>query len=204
VTLKQLADIAAQGGDLQARSDAYLRRRMLEFVTDYRRRGNAAMLVYDDAGGVRVSGAFAALLAQSPYLYAYVPSFRNYLAAYPMGELPGARERLFWAATSVSGLRPTLTVNHMIWYSPPELSATTLIAVKQIYASHYAEAAFSLTAAVDRSPADSYLVVLQRLRFDRLPDGPMRDRVIGKLRDAFRDQLLNQKRLAEQAKSTLE
>ena len=49
------ARAAATGSSADARERvaAYARQRMIEYVTDYRARGNAAMIVYDDLGSVR-------------------------------------------------------------------------------------------------------------------------------------------------------
>src|SRR2546426_1963886 len=86
--------------DLQAQLSAYARRRLVEYVTDYRRRGDSAMALYDERGNlnVRSSEAFAAQLAESPYVYETVPSLQNYLATYQRGSLPAeAAEILFWS-----------------------------------------------------------------------------------------------------------
>jgi len=173
--------------DLQAQLSAYARRRLVEYVTDYRRRGDSAMAIYDDRGNlnVRSSEAFAAQLAESPYVYETVPSLQNYLATYPSGSLPaGAAEILFWSEDVLPRLRPILSVTHLIVYTPPELPTVTLAAAKQIYADHYFETAVELTCIVDRNPG-IYLLVLRRYRFDNLPGGILniRGRAIGALRD---------------------
>ncbi len=54
--------------DLQARITAIARRRLVQYVEDYRENGNASMPTYDDRAPVRASDAFAAVLAQSTYL----------------------------------------------------------------------------------------------------------------------------------------
>jgi len=173
--------------DLQAQLSAYARRRLVEYVTDYRRRGDSAMAIYDGRGNVnvRLSQAFAAQLAESPYVYETVPSLQNYLATYPRGSLPaGAAEILFWSEDVLPRLRPILSVTHLIVYTPPELPNVTLAAAKQIYADHYFETAVELTCIVDRNPG-IYLLVLRRYRFDNLPGGILniRGRAIGALRD---------------------
>lgn len=200
------AQIDWSAADPQVQADTYLRQRLVQYVTDYRARGDSAMVVYDDTGRVRASDAFAALLAQSPYVYEYVPSLQQYLASYPHGKLDGAREVLFWAEDSLPGLKPILSVTHTLVYAPPESPRVTLMAAKQIYADHYFEAAFDLTAIVDDArPAGwpgTYLVVLRRSRFDDLPSGPVvsiRSKVVGKLRDQMRVDLEREKRLSEQA-----
>jgi len=182
--------------DVQAQLSAYARRRLVEYVTDYRRRGDSAMAIYDDSGNlsVRSSEAFGAQLAESPYVYQTVPSLQRYLADYPRGSLPaGAAEIVFWAEDVMPHLRPILSVTHLVVYTPPELPGMTLAAAKQIYADHYFEAAVDLTAVVDRNPG-VYLVVLRRYRFDNLPGGILniRGRAIGALRDQLTTDLRRQ------------
>jgi hypothetical protein len=178
----------------------------VEYVTDYRKRGDSALVVYDDVGGVHASDAFAALLAQSPYVYQDFPSLRQYLTAYPHAELDGAHEALFWADDSPSGLQPILSVTHQVVFAPSELPGVTLMASKQIYANHYFEAVFDLTGIVDRTRQGGkpgiYLVALRRFRFDDLPSGGIfniRGKVVGKLRDQLRADLEHQKAASEKA-----
>ena len=178
---------SASPTDLQTQLNAYARRRLVEYVTDYRQHGDSAMAIYDDRGNMNMhaSEAFAAQFAESPYIYQTVPSLRSYFTSYPHGSLPaGAAEVQFWSEDVMPRLRPILSVTHLVVYTPPELPGMTLAASKQIYANHYFEAAVDLTAVVDRNPG-SYLVVLRRYRFDNLPGGILniRGRAIGALRD---------------------
>ena len=188
---------SAPAAELQAQMNAYARRRLVEYVTDYRARGDAALAIYDDrrTAHVRASQAFAELLADSPFLYQRVPSMQRYFAAYPNATLPpDAAEVLFWAEEVLPRLRPILSVTHQIVYTPPELPEVTIVAAKQIYANHYFEAAIDLTCAVDR-PGGIYLLVLRRYRFDNLPSGGLiniRGRAIGALRDQLRADLRRQ------------
>ena len=187
---------SASPADLQAQLNAYARRRLVEYVTDYRRRGDSAMAIYDDRGNMNMhaSEAFAAQFAESPYIYQTVPSLHAYFTNYPHGTLPAAAaEVLFWSEDVMPRLRPILSVTHLVVYTPPELPGMTLAASKQIYANHYFEAAVDLTAVVDRNPG-SYLVVLRRYRFDNLPGGILniRGRAIGALRDQLAADLRRQ------------
>jgi hypothetical protein len=197
-------EIDWSAADPQMQVNAYARQRLLEYVTDYRTRGDTAMVVYDNRGNVRASSAFAALLGESPYVYEYVPSFHNYLTTYPRSKLDGLSEVLFWSEDRLPRLRPILSVTHLAVYAPPELPGVTLVAGKQIYANHYFEAGFDLTTVVDREPAAAqpgiYLVLLRRSRFDDLPTGlfNIRGKVIGKLRDQMRADLDREKATAEQ------
>jgi hypothetical protein len=196
--------IAHANGDRETQVAAYARQRLLDYAADYRTRGDAAMVVYDDRGNVRASDAFADLLAQSPYVYQYAPSLVRYLSEYPRGKLDGVSDVLYWSETAAPRMRRTLTVTHLAVYSPPELPGTTLAAAKQIYANHYFEAAFDLTTIVDRPRADAssgmYLIVLRRFRFDNLPSGGLlniRGKVVGSLRDQILADLAREKTAAE-------
>ncbi len=200
-------EIDWSAADPHAQVNAYARQRLLEYVTDYRARGDTAMVVYDNRGNVRASGAFAALLGESPYVYEYVPSFHEYLATYPRSKLDGLSEVLFWSEDRLPRLKPILSVTHLVVYAPPELPGVTLVAGKQIYADHYFEAGLDLTTIVDRVTATArpgiYLILLRRSRFDDLPTGlfNIRGKVIGKLRDQMRADLDREKVAAEQARS---
>ena len=191
--------------DAAARTNAYARRRLVEYVADYRQRGDAAMVVYDDRGNTRASEAFADLLAQSPYVYQFVPSLHQYLANYPRERLDGVSDVIYWSVDAMPSLRPILNVNHLSIYSPPELPGTTLLAAKQIFANHYFEALFDLTTVIDRpaanGPGGIYLVSIRRFRFDRMPSIGMislKGKVAGKMKDQVGADLANEKRVSEQ------
>jgi len=196
-------EIDWSAADPQAQVNAFARQRLVEYVTDYRTRGDTAMVVYDNRGNVRASSAFAALLGESPYVFEYVPSFHGYLATYPRTKLDGASEVLFWSEDRLPRLKPILSVTHLVVYAPPELPGVTLVAGKQIYADHYFEAGFDLTTVIDRvtgaTQSGIYLMLLRRSRFDDLPTGlfNIRGKVIGKLRDQMRADLDREKATAE-------
>lgn len=194
---------SGSSAELQAQLSSYARRRLVEYVTDYRTRGDSAMAIYDDRGNlnVRAREAFAAQLAESPYVYDNVPSLRQYLTSYPHGSLPGAAEIIFWSEDVLPRLRPILSVTHLVVYSPPELPHATVIAAKQIYANHYFEAAVDLTCVVDR-PSGIYVLVLRRFRFDNLPGGILniRGKAIGALRDQLTVDLRRQQTSAAPAR----
>ena len=181
--------------------NAYVRRRLVEYVNAYRAHGDSALVTYDDVNGTRASDAFDSLLSQSPYLYQEIPSLQRYLAAYPHAQLDGVVEAVFWSDDRAPRLRPTLSVNHVVTYTPPERAQLTLVATKQIYANHYTEAALGVTAALDRAgdPPGIYLLVLRRFRLDVAPDATVRRAMRGQFRDQVRDDLQRQKTTAEQA-----
>ena len=173
--------------DAKAQADAKLQAGMLRLIGGYRSRGNAAMMTYDDNGGVRASDSFSALLAQSTELYDYAPPLQQYLTSYPSNRPAGTRDILYWSNDHPPRLRPTLNLNHVVVYRSP--SGNTLIARKQIYASHYFDGAFELLAVASAGPdaavAPIYLVTVRRFRFDNLPGGVMNVR--GRVRDGLVD-----------------
>jgi hypothetical protein len=174
--------------DAKVQVEARVRSALLQLIAAYRARGDGAMVTYDDVGGVHSSDVFASLLAQSPELYDYAPELHHHLTAYPSNGAPHARDVLYWSEDRMEHLRPTLTLNHLVAYTPT--SGATIIARKQIYASHYLEGAFELLAVVDAPASDNgagvYLLTVRRYRFDNLPGGLLNVR--GRVRDAFLNQ----------------
>jgi len=190
---------AAVAGNRTNEATAYMRRRMLEYVTAYRQRGNAAMLVYDDLGSVQASDAFEAMLRDSSDIFTAAPSLGHFLLAYPRDSLHGAKNAVYWSVDAMPRVRPTLRIMHEVVYTPLDVAGTTVIAAKQLYANHYFEAGLEVTVAVDDSIADlggsrrgTVVMALRRYRFDQLRSGgpiDIRGRVAGGLRDALANDL---------------
>ena len=159
--------------DARRQVDSVMRIAMLDMVTSYRSRGNAAMPRYDDTHGVQAGDAFSALLAQSGFLGSYAPAFYNYLVNYPAGQLPGALDVVYWSVEKIPHLRPTLMLSQLVEYTPA--SGTPLLVRKQIYANHYFEASFEVMAVFDAPDlaggSGIYVVAVRRYRFDSLPGG---------------------------------
>ena len=200
----------ASGADAKSRVKGYAAARMVEYVNDYRARGNAAMLVFDDRGGVRSSDALIGLMRDSSYVFSAVPSLGQHLVDYPRSSLPGATDVIFWSRDEMPHLRPVLRITHQTIYAPPDRSDLTVIASKQIYANHYFEAGLEALAAVDRGPSVNNgngitVVAIRRYRFDHLPSGGLlnsRGRVISGLRDNVAADLRRLKRDAESSWSS--
>ena len=194
--------------DLPAQVTAYTRQRLVDYVTGYRAQGDSAMVEYDGPPVVRASDAFAALLQQSPYVLELAPSLQEYLVTYPRTKLDGGIELTYWSEDAAPHLRRTLSLTHLVLYSPPELPGTSVIAAKQIYADHYFEAAFDVTTIVDRPDSSgaaaggSYVLVVRRYRFDNLPSGGLlniRKRAVNALRDQLAADLGRTRESAERA-----
>lgn len=179
-----------KGPAAHAQVDSIVHDYMRRFVTAYRARGNAALVRFDDRGGVEASDAFKALLAQSPVLSDYAPALHAYLLAYPENRPAGATDAIYWSDDRMPHLRPTFSISHVVIYKPAV--GLPVIARKQIYASHYFEGAFELTSALDAPGGRSvYLVSVRRYRFDNLPGGILniRGRVSEALTNALKADL---------------
>ena len=192
--------------DAKARAATYARQRMVEYVNDYRARGNSAMLVYDDRGSVRSSDAFAAMLQDSSYVFSLVLSLGDHLLKYPGHTLPSATEVVFWSRDEMPNLRPVTRITHHIIYSPEDLPDATLVASKQIYSNHYFEAGLEVVGAADRTGASSTpgitVVAVRRYRFDHLPSGGVvniKSRATNGLRDNVSADLKRLKQNSEAA-----
>jgi hypothetical protein len=190
--------------DAKAQADARLRDGLLALVRDYSARGNAAMLTYDDVRGVRAGDVFTALLEQGADLYEYAPGLQRYLTDYPVALPDGARDFLYWSEDRIPRLRPTLTVNHVVGYEPPDRPGRVVfVARKQMYASHYFEGAFELLAIVNAGEQPggpgAYILSVRRFRFDNLPGG------LFNVRGRVRKQMVDQTRVdLERQRTSLE
>lgn len=166
---------------------------LLDYVRGYVLRGNAALVVYADRETpLALHTGFHALLQESPYLFAYVPAFHHYLNEFPARALPGAEDALYWSTEDV-GLRPITAVTHATVYRPdPAAGVAALIALKQIYASHYFHATLTLISVIDdptpQGPG-AYVVYLERLLFDKKLGGFVRRKAEGRLRNDLKTRL---------------
>ncbi len=169
-------DVDWSAPDHDERVTEMIRNILIGYISAYQVGGSAAMGQYDDQKyPLRLEDEFHELLQESDYLYEYVPEFYKYLEDYPQSELPGVEDFIYWSEKKYDKLRPIVSINHVTIFRRPEGRAHVLIASKQIYANHYFEASFELTALVEaQSDADSsgfYVLYFNRSRFDTLRKG---------------------------------
>jgi hypothetical protein len=182
--------------DAKAQVDGILRDALVRLAVDYLSRGSPATLPYDDVRGVRSGDVFAEIAGPSTDLYAYPVDLERYLTMYPAVRPIGMHDYLYWAEDRFSGLRPTITLNHLVIHAPPgDTAGAVFIASKQLYSNHYFDGGFELITVVDASEAATqpavYLLTVRRLRFDHLPRGLLnvRGRVRSRMVDATRRDL---------------
>ena len=139
---------------------------LLEYVRDYRARGEAALIEYNDKRDeVSLADEQRALNASSSYI--------NDLINAAKSDLQLAEDSIVWSKIKF-GLKPVFAINHVkIYRRNSEAGPQVLIASNQIYANHYFDASLALTAFVNIPGVNqgAYLVYENRSRADGL-DGP--------------------------------
>jgi hypothetical protein len=115
---------------------------------------------------VSIEQHFADLLKAPSISVNFLPEFQRHLFGYPQATLTGAESMFYWERVSF-GLKPTLRINHSVRYeSRAPGSDVAVIAVKQLWASHYLQSAIDLSVCVrdQRLPPDQpgcYLMSLK-------------------------------------------
>jgi len=138
----------------------------LEALLRYQRGGNAALGTYrDKQHPTAVSEAFQSLLNRSRALPLYLPELDRYLLDYPNSHSGNIQSKFYWEKVNF-GLKPTLRiVQAIVFYGANSADPAYAVAIKQIYASHYFEAALDLTICVaDRTKPEHpgfYLITLK-------------------------------------------
>jgi hypothetical protein len=153
------------------RVNEFARKAALSYVGGYQARGDAALITYDDrAQPVNLRDEWQALLANSAHFHEYAPELKAYLAQYPRGSLPGARDVFYWVKENY-GLKPVITIVHGVIYQPPSRSDRAFLVQKQIYASHYYDGSLAVATALSAPDDTTYLVYANRSRGDMLRGG---------------------------------
>src|SRR5688572_1256172 len=136
---------------------------LLEYVRDYRARGEAALIEYNDKrDGIRLATEQRALSSASSYI--------NDVLADRQSDLRLVEDALVWSKIKF-GLKPVIAINHVTIYKRDGgVGPQVLVASKQIYANHYFNAFLALTAFVNVPDASegAYLVYENRSRADGL------------------------------------
>jgi hypothetical protein len=172
----QLPDMDAAGftkgidwkrSDVAQQVSAKTRQLALDMLQRYQRGGSRALGSFDDEGKpVSIEQHFADLLRAPSIAVDFLPEFQRHLTGYPQVLLPGAESLFYWERVSF-GLKPTLRINHSMKYrSRTPTSDVGMIAVKQLWASHYLQSAIDLSLCVrdQRLPPDQpgcYLISMK-------------------------------------------
>jgi len=181
--------------DYQLKVTNLFKEMLFAYIKDYRKRGEAALIEYNDKRD-RVS-----LAAEQRSLSSAAGYVNSFLADKHRG-LQLLEEALVWSKIKF-GLKPVIAVNHIsIYKRNSDVGPQVLVASKQIYANHYFNAFHALTAFVNvpGETNSSYLVYENRSRADGL-EGPF-----GKLKRGVVEKkaLEGLRGIIEQSKASLE
>jgi hypothetical protein len=182
-----------------------VRKMALEILQRYQEDGNSVLGSYrDKKRPFDVEAQLRSLLGRSDALPVYLPELNRYLLDYPNATLANLESLFYWEKVDF-GLKPTLRLNHAIAYrSAGPRGTAQVVAVKQLYASHYFQLALDLTACVTESDriSDSgfHLISLKsstQQGFTGLKGSLLRRFVVGKTRSAQEKNLINIKKVLE-------
>ncbi|MCA1577483.1 MAG: hypothetical protein LC794_09000 [Acidobacteria bacterium] len=159
-------DVNWQAADYARQATQLYKTMLLEYVNDYRSRGDAALIAYNDKQNeIRVAEEHEAIRRVSGYLSDLASTAGSSTELQPLEQL------LVWSKIKF-GLKPVVAINHVTIYKRDrELGPQVLFVSKQIYANHYFNSSLALTGFVTVAGPTSYIVYENRSRADGL-SGP--------------------------------
>jgi hypothetical protein len=166
-------EINWQAPDYQLNAANLFKQMLVDYVRDYRTRGESALIEYNDKRD-------ETSLAAEQRAISAEPSYINDLLADKGLRL--IEDAIVWSKIKF-GLKPVITINHITVYQRQrEDGPQVLVSAKQIYATHYFNASQSLTAFVSVPATGNYLVYENRSRADGLegPLGKLKRRIVEK------------------------
>jgi hypothetical protein len=196
--------------DVSGEVNGLARGMVIQLVREYRRGGNEALGVYrDKKNPARVADQFETMVGRAAVLPDVLPELRQYLLQYPDADLPGADSFFYWEKVNF-GMKPTVRVNHgVIYHAGDRTNDISVVAIKQLYASHYFHTALDLSVCVgDTSKTDRrgfYLMTIKGSEQDGLtgPKGSvLRKIVVDKTRSSLESALASIKQAVERASQT--
>ena len=204
-------DVDWRAPDWRDQAGSLWRRLLVDYVTGYAAHGDKALAEYQNKEvPLSVAQEFRVLFEESRYFQPAAPEFFRYLEEFPAVPLDGVETILYWDKANF-GLRPVISLTHLTLYAPVALSPSSgpspgaLIATKQIYATHYFDAALGLTLVFDDDASGFYMLCINRARTRSLTSfmrGFVRGIVQRRCRDAMDKILRTTKRTLEQVGST--
>jgi hypothetical protein len=155
--------------DANAQATSLFRATLAELVRSYTSTGDRGLPTYEDQKRpVVVAQAISELLARPLPPLSHAPALRSYLQAYPTSALDPGYEYLCWRQERFWQQR-LLTLEHVALQPLPD--GGVVAAVKQIYASHYLDAALYVFAFEPDPAGGGLLVQMNRVQTDVGPEG---------------------------------
>jgi hypothetical protein len=196
---------------LQARATALLDRQFrlmaIDLVREYRVRGTAALPTFnDESRPAAVADQFRSLMLRFNEIGLAPPEVASLMLDYPaLPSVPDGLQSIFYWEKVVFGLKPTLRIAHAVAFRPGGASPLgCVVAIKQLYASHYLRAAFDFASCLDAPDSAGrpgfYLVAFKGSRQEGVTGftgSLIRRIVVGRVRTALDGSLLRIKAAME-------
>jgi hypothetical protein len=192
--------------DTVEQANALARPMVLQLLRAYREGGNDALGDYrDKQNPALVAEQFRTMVSRASALPDVLPELRQYLLDYPNAALANADSFFYWEKVSF-GMKPTIRVNHGVTYRRRTREhEVAVVALKQLYASHYFHTALDLSVCVDDGTAGAthgfYLLTLKGSQQEGLTGvkgSMLRKIVVDKTRGSLESALASIKRSVEQ------
>jgi hypothetical protein len=182
-------------------------RMAVDLVRRYREQGIAALPTYhDESEPADVGAQFRSLMERfSATALAPAETTRLILDQPRAGPATaGVHSIIYWEKV-VFGLKPTLRVTHLIAHEPTSGALGCIVAIKQLYASHYLRAAFDFSACLTASDGSGkpgfYLITFKGSRQEGITGwfrgSLVRPTVVRRVRTALDGSLIRIKRALE-------
>ncbi len=195
--------------DAAEQANALARPMVLQLLQAYQKGGNKALGEYrDKEHPARIADQFETMIGRASALPDVGPGLRRYLLEYPSAKLADADDFFYWEKVAF-GLKPTIRVNHAVIYrGRTEGHDFGVVAIKQLYATHYFHTALDLSVCVDNAGGGNadgfYLLTLKGSQQEGLTGvkgGMLRKRVVDKTRSSLESALASIKRAVQQQRS---
>jgi hypothetical protein len=161
--------IAGSGSEWQPAVQAQFRRVMLERARTYLEDGYERTEAYLDRRAPVLPGPeFLTVAALTRDGTLQEPRLLDYLEAFPRGEQSSAESFLYWSTEALGSGKPIVSITHVaIVRGVDEGYPESLVASKQVFATHYLSASLSLTG-ITRPSANGwrYLLYTRHSRVD--------------------------------------
>jgi len=144
------------------------KRGIVRLLKEYQQDGDPALLPYrGERDPMPPAEQFRSLLSRLELFPRYLPDLNRYLLQYPNSRPEETQDFFYWEKINF-GLKPTTRVNHAIIYRTSAPGAVHVLAIKQLYATHYFQTALDLSFCVPSSTVSGedgfYLITVKGSR----------------------------------------
>lgn len=152
----------------------------LQALLAYQAGGNAALGTYEDKEDpTHVAKQFRSLVESARAFSLDLPTLYSYILNYPRESVPNSSNLFYWEDIDF-GLKPTFRVNQQVTVQMNLANRRVdVVAVKQIYATHYFQTALDLYFCFPGASSGFYLVTLNGSEQDGLTG--LKGRMVRKL-----------------------